>query len=54
MLAVATLALWALILLFAAWWLAWEPDPVPAPSAPRDPVVELVDKWAHDWERGRA
>ena len=48
------LILWALMVCLGAWWVtavtADEPPPAPAP----DPIADLVDKWAHDWERGRA
>lgn len=50
------LVLWGLLLAFVLWWIARqvetaEPETPSAP--PPDPIVSLVDKWAHDWERGR-
>ena len=51
---VSALILWLLILIAAGLWLIADPDPDPPQPPPRDPVAELVDKWAHDWERGRA
>jgi hypothetical protein len=40
----------ALLLLARRPQVSRESDPPP----PRDPIVETVEKWAHDWERGRA
>ena len=52
---VSALLWWLLTLLLAGWWLtrAVVAEETPAP-APPDPIVETVNKWAHDWERGRA
>jgi len=56
LLLLSPLILWALTVLLAGWFLtrAAALPPEPAPPQPPDPIVELVDKWAHDWERGRA
>lgn len=50
------LFLWAIGFVLAGWWLITReavPEQAP-PPVPRDPIVAEVDKWAHDWERGRA
>ena len=55
-----TLLALAVLALAAAIWLCWMNRPLPetdapaARAAPRDPVAETVDKWMHDWMRGRA
>jgi hypothetical protein len=55
MLSIAILA--ALGVLLALLLLTRQPvdsrESSPGPP-PRDPIAEEVDKWAHDWERGRA
>lgn len=47
---------WALTAILLAWWLsraeiAFIEDVTPPPP---DPITVQVDKWMHDWERGRA
>lgn len=55
MLMLSALILWALGLLLAGLAIVRAAEPEAAASAPPpDPIIQMVDKWAHDWERGRA
>ena len=49
------LLLWlAAVILVSVWLMARhaEPEPAPQPAAP-DPVTAEVDRWMHQWDRGR-
>ncbi len=57
MFALSALLWWLLTLFLAGWWLTRSvvaENAAPVVSEPPDPIVETVEKWAHDWERGRA
>lgn len=55
MLIYSALFLCAIWLIMAGWWLITRPAELqPEVAEPPDPIVTIVDKWAHDWERGRA
>jgi hypothetical protein len=53
---ISVLLWWLLTLFLAGWWLTRPVVAEAVPVAPElpDPIVQTVEKWAHDWERGRA